>query len=202
MLLLMAGCAAYDDRLIVHRTKGKVWIEGSRVGRLVTEQKLDLPFTDCRVFDVGGEEGGSGSEVWRVTTIEPGAALAKIDYGKTPAGYAQVTPPPVPRRRSTRAPSIASNVLAGAGSRTPSPFPNADHLASAARFVAYENLNERADARRPRHAEVAHDPRRRRGGTAESASQVEARRKAPSPPTPGGSPGRRSLRGRRRRKRR
>ena len=93
LLLVMVGCAAYDDRIIVHRTKGTVWIEGSRVGRLVTEQKIDLPFTDCRVLDVGGEEGGTGSEVWRVTTIDPGAALAKIDYGKTPAGYAQVTPP-------------------------------------------------------------------------------------------------------------
>ena len=91
ILLVMAGCAAYDDRLIVHRTKGKVWIEGSRVGRLVTEQTMDMPFTDCRVFDLSGEDG-DGSEIWRVTTIEPGAELAKLDYGKTPAGFAQVTP--------------------------------------------------------------------------------------------------------------
>jgi hypothetical protein len=104
ILVTLAACAAFDDRLIVHRTRGRVWIEGKRVGRLVTEQQLELSFTDCRVLDVGGEEGGNGREVWRVTTIEPGAALAKLDYGKTPAGYAQVTP------QLGRAPELRSGV--------------------------------------------------------------------------------------------
>ncbi|MGH7806345.1 MAG: hypothetical protein ACREQJ_18495 [Candidatus Binatia bacterium] len=92
ILAVWSGCAAYDDRLIVHRTRGKVWIEGTRVGRLVTEQKMELPFTDCRVLDVSGEDDEGGREIWRITTVDPGAALAKLDYGRTPAGFAQVTP--------------------------------------------------------------------------------------------------------------
>ena len=89
---LASGCAGYEDQLIVHRTRGKVWLEGKRVGRLVTEQVEPLTFTDCRVIDVEGEDGEGGDEVWRITTIDPGAALAKLDYGRTPAGWAQVTP--------------------------------------------------------------------------------------------------------------
>jgi hypothetical protein len=65
---LSSGCAGYEDQLIVHRTRGKVWLEGKRVGRLVTEQAEPLTFTDCRVIDVAGEEGEGGDEVWRITT--------------------------------------------------------------------------------------------------------------------------------------
>src|SRR5262245_51514122 len=93
VLILAGGCAGYEEDLIVHRTGGRVWLDGRSIGRLVTEQRRELTFSACRVFDVHGEEeGGGGEEIWRVTTILPDAALSKLDYGKTPAGFAQVTP--------------------------------------------------------------------------------------------------------------
>ena len=86
------GCAAYEDRIVVRRTRGKVWIEGRREGRLVTKQVDPLTFSDCRVTDVDGEDEGGGEEIWRITTIDGSAAQSELRYGETPAGYAQVTP--------------------------------------------------------------------------------------------------------------
>jgi hypothetical protein len=91
--LAIAGCAAFEERLIVRRTGETVTIEGEREGRLITVQREPVRLSDCRVVETTGVNGARAEEVWRVTTISADASVAEIRYGETPGGYAQVTPP-------------------------------------------------------------------------------------------------------------
>lgn len=91
--LAIAGCAAFEERLIVRRSGGSVTIEGEREGRLITVRREPVRLSDCRVVEAAGVNGARGEEVWRVTTISADASVAEIRYGETPGGYAQVTPP-------------------------------------------------------------------------------------------------------------